>query len=1468
MAGDAARTNPSSGTSKSFAEPIKRAKGATRTYGRPKPVDVEPETLSSSTDAPAGAAPSDITQTSSDGLAIHAQMAADTSKRLPARVASFSDNTSTDPLQCSSPSHDESTDPTSEEGHLPTLKTVEKRMTNLMTSSDTEMGSEDEDEDDEAPISGALEVTKQKSILQALAEIDEHYDEVEKARAVAEKSGAIVARINRETLAAAHETGFTDLALASDQTITPRLSRRDFIVDTSESDAAAKTLRKPPVLGATSSEVLGATSSEGPIFDKQILELSSTSVPAVVEDQDTDDEEDHPATTNQTKATRPRILDSEDENEHPHGTDAPPSTDFPENAAHPKPSSIRDSSESDALSRRQRLQDLAHKRKQALFDTQKQKSKVSDHEDDPDESEPEATKNDQNTSKPKSLSRKTEEQIQIQLAAAERNRQDRLRGRIKHVLKPAEVAKIHMNRPLNIGSTVPREPSSDPIEPASDTPPAKSRSTQRIATGVPTKRAIRIPREIAGARSLGKGKAVAEANDNDDDDHLGTADEEIAKQQKRLRGKKFAEYKAAQAAKERKGQVAALSSDSEIEIVGGHEADQTSGRAVSVGLIVATPRPMTEKQRRVRELTMAPGSHDPTSEDDITDSQFERAAKVFGKDLGARNRVDANRKPTSRIVGAHHSKQPATIDQDALNYNLLTRARNQNIEMNQQKRAAYRKHQLEEREQAREGELQKVDVNGLLTKKEEDVKQKVEDEDEDEDDGDYMGSDEGEAIVDFEREELGSGAEDDAGSHDEQHNMFETEAAEDEAETVNEPVAAPALPINDEEDGEDVFAAPPLARTSRLKVRARIASDDEADEAEARDEPTVLPSFMQNKGDGGGGLSQFFDSQFDADFGINDDTEGFGFARRKTPPGDGPAPTLMGHLYISDKDRAEDAALLEARGGALYDVEATPKEAAAPRQYVNKLGMLTQTRPAHMYTGSPGDDSPGGFTQLLGLKRTLSDPTDDSQPIAITQTQLVDDEDTQPRTPTQLDKRAKKLRRAGALHGYGPSQSVGGDIAEEDEAEDEDGEDQQEPSAAQPTSEPASQHANAFDKIMATAQNRNETESDAQSKEERRKRGNNAFIEGEAVLSDEEEGGMFGGVSGDEDEGGLDAELESLVDNEKIDEEEEIEQDLLARERHAEDLAKDDQAALDRAQRVVDGKERKRRSDGLDLDDDDFDDDYGRTTKFQQKRLRLDNATVEELKANEKTKAFADSMTESTVADEKAGEYDYLKGPVSDDDVGSDYDEQGYNDMSVDADLADGRELKQRTVSHQEMLRQAAEVSRNGQTHLVNFSDEREASVDLDNLVAVQDPVQFVGGLASHFVSSSSPVNHKVSDNLEKKKASILQKNQSKLFKTSQDAEEFADLDSQGILRPAFASRVKYQTAGGDSGSRSTGDGTTAGAHTAVTSFKKPLSRSGSNVSNGGVGRALSKRDSVAAGGGQPLRARSSLSTYRKQGFA
>ncbi|KAM0791618.1 hypothetical protein ACM66B_006057 [Microbotryomycetes sp. NB124-2] len=1490
---------PSSGTSKSLNEPIKRAKGATRTYGRPKPIVVEPDSSSSVADAPTATPANQDQQTSSDALALHARDVVQTCKK-PQNREHLSEEPflSTDPLLglSSPPSHKSAhtTDPTSEEdlSSLSGVKAPERRVTNqLASSSDVEMADEEEDDDDEAP--GALAFLRQKvSLSQEMAKIDKQFDDSDALKTLQPQ----VAPAIREQLGARSGSVLTSLVPTSEQTVTPAPTKRDLVVRSSESDDVTATARKPPVLQATSSEVQIAVPEQA----ANTIQLSSTSLAPPAADQDSDEDEPVAATAARPKATRHRIVDSDGEEGEGDNIAidlAAPSTDFPENVARSKPSSIRDSSESDALSRKQRLQQLASKAR-TVAESKKQKGKekqVNDVQDsdgddesgNDDEREMAPAKADKKAGKPKPLSKKAEELQQLQLAQAkatsERNKPEhRLAPRVKERLKVADVFKL---RPRPLDFARPRETSSDPIEPASDTPP-KHRGKH---AAVNSRREITISRDIVKAPALTLATPLENSKDDDDDDMLGTAEEEMAKEQKRLEAKKFLERKKAEAARAQKQKVdtVTLSSEDEVEIVGAASPTRTNGRSASVALAAATPNATTEKQRRMRELTMGPGSHEPTSSDDeVTDSQMARAGHTFGLHLGGRNRVEAARKPLGKrpsfASGQHHrSKQPATINQDDLNHNLLKRAQNQNIVLNQEKRAAYRKHQLEEREKAREGELQKVDVNGLLTKKSEDVKQVDQDEDEDEDDGDYKGSEDDEEVVDFEREELGSVAEDDGVASGDDQGLLDREADEGDAEPAEVTAAAKSVQTSkevadDDEDDEDVFTVP-TARKS--KARVRIASDDEAEEQEeARDQTSALPSFMQKKDDDGG-LSQFFDSQFDADFGNNDDTEGFGFARKKTPLADGPAPTLMGHLYISDKDRAEDVALLEARGGAMHDVEATPKEAAAPRQYINKLGMLTQTRPAHMYGDSPGDESPGGFTQLLGLKRTLSDPTDDSQPITITQTQLVDEEDRQPKTPTQLDKRAHKLRRAGALVGYGKTQSLGDDIAEEDEEQEADGEkDTQEPTAAQSAAESAGQPANAFDKMLAAARSRGaEDTDDAPAKDERRKKGKSAFIEGEAVLSDEEEGGLFGGVSGDEDEGGLDAELESLVDNEKVDDEEEAEQDLLARERAAEDLAKDDQAALDRAQRVVDGKERKKRTNGLDLSDDEFDDEYGRMTKRREKRTRLDNMTVQELNANEATKAFAGSMIQGTTFEAKPDEFGFLHAAASDDEVGSD-EEEGYGDddayMRDDVDDVEERRTKvKQTVSHQEAMRQAVERSRARQAQ-VSFSDEREGSIDLDELVEVRDRRLPGDPHISGIYTSSSPQIHlKISDKLEKRKSQTVQANEARVFKMSHTVDDFADLDSQGLFSRKF-SNVKYQPSNDAGGRSAGGDGMTAGAGSAVTSYKKTnLSRSGSTASTNGSGRALSKNGSgslgpVGGAGGAPLRARSSISTFRKSGFA
>lgn len=69
------------------------------------------------------------------------------------------------------------------------------------------------------------------------------------------------------------------------------------------------------------------------------------------------------------------------------------------------------------------------------------------------------------------------------------------------------------------------------------------------------------------------------------------------------------------------------------------------------------------------------------------------------------------------------------------------------------------------------------------------------------------------------------------------------------------------------------------------------------------------------------------------------------------------------------------------------------------------------------------------------------------------------------------------------------------------------------------------------------------------------------------------------------------------------------------------DMAKDEAEALARAQRIADGKERQKRS-GFDLDDDDWDDEYGVSRRPREKKQRIDSMTTAELSEQEHRAGF------------------------------------------------------------------------------------------------------------------------------------------------------------------------------------------------------------------------------------------------------
>lgn len=187
---------------------------------------------------------------------------------------------------------------------------------------------------------------------------------------------------------------------------------------------------------------------------------------------------------------------------------------------------------------------------------------------------------------------------------------------------------------------------------------------------------------------------------------------------------------------------------------------------------------------------------------------------------------------------------------------------------------------------------------------------------------------------------------------------------------------------------------------------------------------------------------------------------------------------------------------------------------------------MTQTRPLNLYEDLPHD------TQTQTDRRTQTQTQEDSQrrltsTQAMTQTQL--DEGTL--TPTQV---SRGLQRTTALLFDSPKETP--------EEEDEEEENAQVPSAQPPPAR------NAFDILKLGAQRVPDPPPARKVKGPK-----NAFINDEAALSDEEEmTGMLAG-SGDEDElaEDMDAELEELVDNDKVEEGLEAEQDKLARERAA-----------------------------------------------------------------------------------------------------------------------------------------------------------------------------------------------------------------------------------------------------------------------------------------------------------------------------
>lgn len=245
------------------------------------------------------------------------------------------------------------------------------------------------------------------------------------------------------------------------------------------------------------------------------------------------------------------------------------------------------------------------------------------------------------------------------------------------------------------------------------------------------------------------------------------------------------------------------------------------------------------------------------------------------------------------------------------------------------------------------------------------------------------------------------------------------------------------------------------------------------------------------------------------------------------------------------------------------------------------------------------------------------------------------------------------------------------------------------------------------------------------------------FVEGEAVESDEEMGdrsarkgaGVFDGVwdkSGSEDEDDEDdededgADLENLVDNEKDQDEEE--KDVLARNRYQQDLDEDDAARLALAQKAAQGKLRNRRrgkgdGDLMDVLDDDFDEERMMRAMNPRahtaKRRKVEGDEMESLAAKAETKAFADHYNATHQAD--GGErYSFLE---NNDDSDQESHQQGESsedesEGSQAGDFEDEEVPKQQRITRNQLAKELREKRMRRKQGIFSDNDDEDGDGD------------------------------------------------------------------------------------------------------------------------------------------------------------
>ncbi|GAA5925187.1 uncharacterized protein JCM15063_004949 [Sporobolomyces koalae] len=909
---------------------------------------------------------------------------------------------------------------------------------------------------------------------------------------------------------------------------------------------------------------------------------------------------------------------------------------------------------------------------------------------------------------------------------------------------------------------------------------------------------------------------------------------------------------------------AALEDDSDLEIEGlpmapprPPPAPRRTGSETNRPKTSA-PRPGTQLNHVMRDFARVDPSHDPAEAEEATDSQFAAAAKEFGRNLMPTHQVF----PASAVGNAHGSRhstkskanQRVDITKDELERKLIEKSRMQAIQARLEKSSNHR------RLQAEQAGPERLDVQGMLQKKQKQAQeQQAEDAELEElDDPDYQAGiedeeedaqDEEEAQFSDDGDEVGSGSDAPVptmkrGKVDFEEGEFDSDgelvmpASSQNSDRLGQRDSTQAENEDEAEHDEDDL---PVAR--RTNVKPRVVIDDDEEEAEeaqieatvpateivpthAPDRPSAEPvrialdDFMGGGGDEGGGFSQFFNSQFSQDAAAANNVEGFGRPAEPTPFGNLVPTMIAPQPLISTAERAADAALLEARG-AVHNIEpGTPREAAIPRQYINKQGFMTQTRPVNLF-----GDSPSFSPRDSQMFRESLSSAQDSQTQRYTQTQV-------DATPTQAARHPNQLRRQHALvrdESLSELQPEPTEVIEEESF----------PSAAQP---PSAAPRNAFTVLR---QARTALEAVPEQVPTKRRREMNAFVDDQANLdSDEEQAGGLNAASGDEDEEGHDAELEELVDNQAISEELQAVQDTRARELHQEELDKREAADLKRAQNIADGKERNKRK-GYDLDDDDFDDEF-RRQEHREKKARIDNMTTTELLANDKTRAFAEQLRTTCVAVHRDGDLDMFEQSQRSDQEG-DGDDDDIVEETQEEDVFGGVRVQVKTT-HVDIRAEAIRKQREyDEAHF--DSQELESQLELE------------------FGDSSPPVaGFKVNNRIHAAmSASALVPNRKR--------DEYEDIESQYSLGrvDSFHSLVNYKS-GDTSSSREEsqggGNGVAVGGRSAVTSFKKGPSRQSSTSSTTSLASTKGASKNNLSRTGSTSRQSSKFSAIRKGGFA